>query len=88
MNSCKRFFHRRLQLPKVRARIIQTVDVINTETSHASFLEKTKHQAVKGLEDHRVLHPDGDEFIDVEEAPVVDLLGSDPPEGQAIGLVI
>ena len=40
------------------------------------------------LKDRRVLHPDSGQLVDVEEAPVVDLVNRCLPVGQAIGLGI
>ena len=43
---------------------------------------------MRRVENLRQFHPDGGEIVDVEEAPVVDFLRRDPPEGEAIGLIV
>ena len=40
-----------------------------------------------GIEDLRVLDPDGEQGVDVEEAAEVELLRSHPPEGQPVVLL-
>jgi hypothetical protein len=40
------------------------------------------------LEDMRVLHPDGRQFVDVEKTPIIDLLGGYLPMREAINLLI
>ena len=42
---------------------------------------------MRGLEDARVLDADRSQFVDVEEATVVDLVHRDPPEGRPVGLL-
>ena len=42
--------------------------------------------SVRGLEHGVVFHPQGGEIVDVEKAPIVDLVGSHPPVRNAIRL--
>ena len=42
---------------------------------------------MRGLEDPRVLDANRGQFVDVEEAAVVDLVHRDPPEGRPVGLL-
>ena len=39
------------------------------------------------IKNSRVLHAQRDEIVDIEESPIVDLLGGDFPKGQAIMLL-
>ena len=50
--------------------------------------QQPQDQLVRGGEDLRLLHAQGGQFVDVEEAAVVDLVGGDPPVRQAIGLLV
>ena len=45
-------------------------------------------KAVGGVEDLGILHADGGQLVDVEEAPVVDLLAGHAPVGQPIELLV
>ena len=47
----------------------------------------SKRLGVHQLQHRRLLDADRRQVVDVEEAPVVDLLGGDAPEAQAVGLV-
>ena len=47
-----------------------------------------EHEAVHLLEDRRILHAQRRELVDVEEAPVVDLLGRDAPVREAVRLLV
>ena len=48
--------------------------------------QQLEDAAVRRLEHLRLLHADGRQLVDVEEAAVVDLVGRHPPEGQPVGL--
>jgi hypothetical protein len=50
--------------------------------------DETKNEAVRLGKDVRVLHADGGQLIDVEEAPVVDFLAGYAPEGDPVGLLL
>ena len=52
------------------------------------FAQELEDQRVRGGEDLRALHAQGGQFVDVEEAAIVDLVGGDAPERQAIRLLV
>ena len=60
------------------------VDAQAVATPPAAARSSTK--AVRRLEDLLALHAQRGQFVDVEEAPVVDLVGCDAPVGEAVGL--
>ncbi len=78
----------RLQLAAVAPGIEQAVDVVESDALHAAFPDHATEQAVCGVEERAVLHANAGELVDVEEAPVVDLVGADPPEGQPVVLAL
>ena len=48
--------------------------------------DQIEYVRVHPLENVAVLHPDGGELVDVEEAPVVDLFGRNAPVRRSVGL--
>src|SRR5262249_47541069 len=68
-----------LQLPAVSSGVEETVDVVETDALDTSLTDHAAEQPVRGLEQRPVLHPDAGELVDVEETPVVDLVGADAP---------
>ena len=73
------------QRRQIGFRVEQAVDVIDPETVDLARLEHAQRPRVRMLEHRRELHPEAGQIVDVEEAPVVDLvLGDaeerDPPE--------
>ena len=67
--------------------IVKAVDVIHAQAGYLSFPCQPEDQIVGGVEDPWVLDPEADQFADREEAPVVDLLVGQPPEGQPVVLL-
>lgn len=65
----------------------ESVDMVYAKPCEDSFPRKPRDQVVTPVEDVEVLDPDGNQFIDAEEAPVVDFFAGNLPEGQAIELV-
>ena len=61
--------------------------MIDPQPRYRAFLQELEHEAVRFLEHVRILHPDGRQLVDVEKAPVVDLLGRHSPVRQAVGLL-
>ena len=50
------------------------------------FADEPQDQPVGRLEDTRILHPEAAKLVDVEEAPIVDLVERRPPVRQAVRL--
>ena len=61
--------------------------MVDAQAGHRALAHETEEQAVRRLEDRGVFHPDRGQLVDVEEAPVVDLLAGHPPVRRAVGLV-
>ena len=76
-----------LKASEVFGRGVETIGVVDPEPGHLSRADETKDEAVRFGKDVRVLHADGGQLIDVEEAPVVDFLAGDAPEGDPVGLL-
>ena len=77
----------RLEPPEIVGGVVEPVGVIDAQPGHRSLAHEAEEQAVGRLEHLRLLHPDGGQLVDVEEAPVVDLLAGDAPVGGAVRLV-
>ena len=60
--------------------------MIDAQAGHLAVGDELQRQPVDRVEHHRVLDADGSERVDVEEAPVVDLLRRDAPPGQSVRL--
>ena len=69
----------RAQQLAVADRVEHPVDVIEPQAVDVAARDQLEHQAVRVAEAVRVLHAHRGERVDVEEAPVVDLLGGDLP---------
>ena len=68
------------------SRIIQSIGMVNAQTVHLAFSNQFKNQTVSSLKNAFILDANAGEIVGVEEPPVVDVIGGDPPVGQAIGL--
>jgi len=71
---------------QVAARVGETVGMVDAEGVDVPGVVQLQQQGVGGVEDVRVLDAHGDEGVDVEEAPEVELLVGDLPVGQAVVL--
>ena len=76
-----------LEPPEVVQGVGEAVGVVDAQADHAPLADPAEDQAVDVLEDQLVLDPDAGQLGDVEEPPVVDLLGRDPPVREAVHLV-
>src|SRR6267143_389691 len=76
-----------LEPPEIVGGVVEPVGVIDAQPGHRSLAHEAEEQAVGRFEHLRLLHPDGGQLVDVEEAPVVDLLAGDAPVGGAVRLV-
>ena len=77
-----------LERMEVAGRVEEAVRMVETDAGDLPLGHEAQEQPVGFAEDRRVLHADGGQFVDVEEAPVVDLLGRHAPGGQPVGLVV
>ena len=76
-----------LEVVEVAFGVVEAVGVIDAEAVNVAFADEFEEFAVDGVEDGGIFDADGGEFVDVEEAAVVDLVGGDAPEAEAVGLV-
>ena len=77
-----------LQLLEILLRQIEAVRVIDPHAGHRAGADQLEQQFMRRVEHLRQFHPDRGEIVHVEEAPVVDLLGRDAPEGETIRLIV
>jgi len=75
-----------LQQAEILHRVGEAVGVIDAQPVDLPLGQEAQGNAVRLLEDLRILHADGGERIDVEKSPVIDLFARDPPVRQPIGL--
>src|SRR5512139_3599528 len=54
--------------------------MVDAQARHGSLAHEAEHETVRRLEDRRILHADRRQLVDVEEAPVVDLVTGGLPE--------
>ena len=66
---------------------VEAIGMVDAEPGHLSRADEAEDEAVRLGEDLRVFHADRGELIDVEEAPVIDFLTSNAPEGYPVGLL-
>jgi hypothetical protein len=71
---------------EVLARVGKPVRMVDAHAVDAAAPGKAPREGVRRVEHHLVLDAHPGEVGDLEEAPVVDLVGSDAPVGQAIVL--
>ena len=71
---------------QVVARIEQAVHMVDAHPVQAPAPDQIEREGVHELEHRRVLHADGRQLVDVEEAPVVDLFAGHAPVRQTVGL--
>ena len=75
-----------LQPPQVFHRVVQAVDVIDPQAVHVAADQQVEHKLVASVEDLGILHADGRQVVDVEEAAIVDLVGGRLPVREPIDL--
>jgi hypothetical protein len=73
-----------LEAQEVGRGIIEPVGVIDAQPRHQALAQPVEDEPVRLGEHLRVLHPDGGQAVDVEEAAVVDLLPRHAPLGQPV----
>jgi hypothetical protein len=62
--------------------------VVDPQAGQVAGADQVEQQLVRRGEHHRVLDPDRGERVDVEEAPVVELVVRGAPPGQAVPLAL
>src|SRR5262249_30888902 len=75
-----------LQPPTISLGIEQSIDMIEPDAMQSVRRDQPADEAMRDLEQRRGIHPDAGKIVDIEEPTVVDLVGRDAPEGQAISL--
>ena len=73
---------------EVRGGIEQPVDVIDAKPRDRAVGDPAEHPRMRGGEHERVLDAHADQIVDLEEAPVVQVVAGASPVHQAIGLRI
>ena len=76
----------RLQALQVRLRIVQAIDMIDAQAVDHAALDQLEGEPVRAVEHARLVHAQRREVVDVEEAPVVDLVDRYAPVRQSIRL--
>ena len=76
-----------LQLPEVARRVVQPVGVVEPDAVHPPLRHQFEQPGVRPGKHAGVLHSQGGQVIDVEEAAVIDLLRGHPPVAQAVVLL-
>ncbi len=71
---------------QVAARVGEPVRMVDPEAVQHAFAVQPQQHAVGGLEHLGTLDPDGDQLVDGEEPPVVQLCAGQPPPGRAVPL--
>ena len=79
--------HRRVQTRQILLRIHQPVGMIDPQAGHPAFFDESQHQLVNCREHFGLFHADRSQAIDVEETPIVDLVGGHAPVAEPIRLV-
>src|SRR5690606_34464009 len=75
-----------LQGPKVPARVEQTVGMVDADALQLPVLDQLQDQPVRRLENLGIFHAQRRQFVDVEKAAIVDLVGCNTPVREAIRL--
>ncbi len=78
--------HRVLQPAEIRGRIEQAIGMIQPQSRDPVLRDEPQDQPVGGVEDTGILHPEAAQLVDVEEAPIVDLVKRRPPVRKAVRL--
>src|SRR5262245_51305110 len=75
-----------LQVAQVLFGIVESVNMIDGEAVDVALFYQAENQFVNRGEDLRLLDADGGQFVDVEEAAVIDLVRRHAPETQQVSL--
>ncbi|VVN12838.1 hypothetical protein PS623_03883 [Pseudomonas fluorescens] len=74
------------QFAAVTTRVGQAIDMVDAQAIDQAAFDQLEQLRMSRLEHHRTLNARAAQFIDVEEAPPVDVVGSGAPAGQAVAL--
>ena len=85
-HSAKREQIAALQMPQVVPRIVEAVDVVDSQAIDIAPCDEIERQPMNHFEHLRLLGADGGELADIEKPPVIDLVGRGFPMRQAINL--
>ena len=77
-----------LQPHEVLSRIQQPVRVVDAQPGDQAICQQAAHQLVRLREYARILHPQPDQIVDVEEPPIVDLFAGHSPKRQPVRLFL
>ena len=66
--------------------LVQTVRMVNPQAIHFALGHQLSNQSMSCLKYLLIFHPNTGKIVGVEEPPIVDVIGSDPPIGQAEAL--
>ena len=75
------------QAPAIAARVGEAIHVVDAQAIDQPFGHQFQQVGVAGLEDVGAFGAQADQFVDVEEAPPVDVVRRHAPVGQAIVLL-
>ncbi len=84
--ACRRCAKPCCRRSQVGGRVEQAVGMVDAQAVDPALRGQVQRQALHRLEHPRVLDAQRRQFVDVEEAPVVDLVGRHVPVGQPVGL--
>src|ERR1700716_171274 len=59
--------------------VSKSVDVIDSQTLQSAFRDEFSYQAMNCRKGAGIFHPQSGQRIDVEETPIIDVAGSEPP---------
>jgi hypothetical protein len=76
-----------VQEVRVPAGIVEAVDVIDPQALEPAVADHLEDEAVRLREHLRIFDAHAGQIVDIEEAPVVDVVDGDAPEGQPVVLV-
>ncbi len=77
-----------LQAPEITSRIIEPVGMVDAQSIDLALGQQIEDEAVGGFEYCRLIHAQGGQVVDVEKTSVVDLVGGNAPEGEAVTLLL
>src|SRR5436190_7972864 len=60
--------------------------MIDSQALHVATLDQVEDQAMRVFEQPGQLHPQRGKLVDIEKTTIIDLLRSDPPIGDPVGL--
>ena len=77
-----------LQEPEIFLRFKQTIRVIHAQSANMALPHQIENQLMHRRKYFGIFHANSRQIVDVEEAPVVDLIHRNAPEAEAIGFAL